>query len=618
MSSDLWQQVEPLLSRVERPARYIDSEWGACRTRNAEHRTVLLYPDAYEVGQANQGLAILYDRLNASEGLAAERAYVPWVDMADEMRSAGVPLFSLESCTPVAEFDLLGITLPYELTYTNVLEALDLAGIPLHAAERGDGVPLVVGGGPCAYNPEPVAPFFDALLVGEGEDAVIDIARAHHEAKSRGLSRSETLEMLARLPGVYVPSLYRAGTDGGMEPAIPGVPPVVTKRVLGDLGAVRPPLCPVVPYMDVVHDRLTVEVLRGCTRGCRFCQAGMVYRPVRERTADDIVRDVMSGLACTGYEEVSLTSLSTTDHSQLEEVLRRLTVRLEGSGVTISLPSLRVDRFSVAMARLASGGRKSGLTFAPEAGTQRLRDVINKNVSERDLLETVSHAFAAGWRRVKLYFMVGLPTETDEDIVGIGELVARVQRAAREAVPAADRGSFRIGVSVSTFVPKAHTPFQWAGQVPLDEIVRRQEVLRSAMPRKGIDLSWHDAEVSMLEGVLARGGREVARAVEAAWRSGARFDAWTECFDLEKWRDAFASLELDSERIAGREYGENDTLPWAHISSGVSVRYLWDEYVRAHASETTADCSFEGCTGCDACGSLGVDVVLGGDSRGFR
>ena len=617
MSSELWPRVEALLSRVERPVRYIDTEWGAHHTPDAEHRSVLLYPDTYEVGQANQGLAILYERLNSTEGLGAERAYLPWLDMAAEMRTAGVPLFSLESCSPVAEFDLFGITLPYELTYTNVLEALDLAGIPLYASDRGETHPLVVGGGPCAYNPEPVARFFDAILIGEGEDAVAEIAGTHLDAKRAGLSRREVLERLAGIQGVYVPGLYRHSAGGVLEP-VGSAPPVVTKRVLDDLGGHRPPVCPVVPYMDVVHDRFTVEVLRGCTRGCRFCQAGMVYRPVRERTADDIVRDAMEGLRCTGYDEVSLTSLSSTDHSQLEEVLRRLSSRLDGTGITISLPSLRVDAFSVSMARLASGGRKSGLTFAPEAGTQRLRDVVNKNVTEEDLIETVSRAFSAGWHRVKLYFMIGLPTETDEDIAGIGGLVHRVQRAARQAVPAADRGSVRIGVSVSTFVPKAHTPFQWEGQVPFDEILRRQEVLRSAMPRKGVDLSWHDAEVSFLEGVIARGGREVAGAIERAWRGGARFDAWSEQFDLSIWREAFAAADLDAQAIASHTYERDEQLPWGHISSGVSDRYLWLERDRAIAGTTTADCSFDGCTGCDACGTLGVDIMLGGESRGGR
>jgi radical SAM family uncharacterized protein len=616
----LWDLIEPLLSRVERPARYIDGEWGAHHDVASSYRVALLYPDTYEIGMANQGLAILYERLNAHEGITAERVYLPWVDMGDAMREKGVPLFALESSSAVADFDLLGVTLPYELTYTNVLEAFDLAGIPLRAADRDESTPLVIAGGPCVYNPEPVAPFFDAILIGEGEEAVIDIARAHQEARDRGLSRFETLVLLARVPGVYVPSLYApsrdaAGGFAGMKPSA-GAPPVVRKRVLGDLDAFRAPICPVVPFMDVVHDRVAVEVLRGCTRGCRFCQAGMVYRPVRERRADAVVRDVMAGLECTGYDEVSLTSLSTTDHSQLEEIVRRLSRRLEGTGVSVSLPSLRVDAFSVAMARIISRGRKSGLTFAPEAGTQRLRDVINKNVKEQDLLVTVRSAFENGWRRVKLYFMIGLPTETDEDIRGIGELVYRVLDTAREATPRDQRGSIRIGVSVSTFVPKAHTPFQFDGQIPLDEVTRRQSVLRENMPRKGVDLSWHDADVSFLEGVMARGGRELADVIEFAWRSGARFDAWTERFDLPTWHAAFDAAGVDAAGLAGRSFSPSDVLPWSHISPGVTLDYLWEERTRALQGLTTPDCSFGGCDECGVCSDLDVGIRLGGAARG--
>ena len=614
-SAVTWERLERVLARVERPARYIDSEWGAVRDRAAEYRVALAYPDTYEIGQANQALAILYQRLNAEEGFAAERVYVPWTDMAAEMRAEDIPLFSLESLTPVAEFDLLGITLPYELTYTNVLELLDLANVPLRAEHRTDDHPLVVGGGPCAYNPEPIAPFFDAVLIGEGEDAVLDIVRVHVAARASGASRREVLARLAAIPGVYVPSLYETA-PGTPAVAQQEAPARVVKRAVADLAAHRPPLCGVVPYMDVVHDRVAIEVLRGCTRGCRFCQAGMVYRPVRERSADDVVREVMEGLACTGYDEVSLTSLSTTDHSQLEEVVRRLTSRLEGTGVTVSLPSLRVDAFSVAMARLlAAGGKLPGLTLAPEAGTQRLRDVINKNVAEEDLIDTVARAFSVGWRRVKLYFMIGLPTETDDDIAGIGDLVRRVLATAREAA-GTDRGSVRVAVSVSTFVPKAHTPFQWLGQAPLDEILRRQGLLRDAIPRKGVDLSWHDADVSLLESAMARGGREVAGAVEAAWRSGARFDAWTERFDLGLWHDAFSAAGLDVSSIAQREFGPAEVLPWDHISCGVSSEYLRSEYEQALAAARTPDCSFDGCTGCEVCPALGVDIVVGGERRG--
>lgn len=623
--SSVWDSVEPLLERVERPARYIDSEWGAVRKPDAAYRVALLYPDVYEIGMANQGLAILYQALNELPDVAAERVYLPWMDMAQQMRDASLPLFTLETCTPMAECDLVGITLPYELTYSNILEALDLAGIPFRACDRTASHPLVIGGGPCVYNPEPVAPFFDAILIGEGEDATLEIVEAHRQAKSAGLTREQTLIALSRVPGVYVPSLYevRRAEEGHTVVAgsAHGAPMPVRKRVVADLGAHRAPIRPVVPFMDVVHDRVGVEVLRGCTRGCRFCQAGMVYRPVRERTADDIVRDAVAALSCTGYDEVSLTSLSTTDHSQLYEVLRRLKRRLEGTGTTVSLPSLRVDSFGVEAARLVAGaGRRSGLTLAPEAGTQRMRDVINKNVTEEDLLSAVRTAFTSGWRRVKLYFMIGLPTETDDDVAGIGELVNKVMAEARAVTPPDQRGSVRVAVSVSTLVPKADTPFQWQGQVPLDEVRRRQSVLRESMPRKGIDLSWHDAEVSLLEGALARGGREVADAIETAWRDGARFDAWTERFSLARWREAFSSAGLDVAETAARGFDKGDVLPWSHISAGVSEAYLWKEYERSLLGATTSDCSFDSCTACGVCGDagLGVEIVLGGEGRGGR
>lgn len=611
----IWPLVEPLLKDVERPARYIDSEWGAAPSNDASYRAALAYPDAYEVGMANQALSILYRILNDMPDVAAERTFVPWIDMADAMRRNGVPLFTLESCARVGDFDLFGITLPYELTYSNVLELLNLAGIPLRAADRTIANPLVVGGGPCAFNPEPVAPFFDAILVGEGEEAVSEIVQVHRDARDAGMGREETLRALAGISGVYVPALQGPIAK---HSGAPRVPARVSKRVLADLGSFRAVTCPVVPYVDVVHDRATIEVLRGCTRGCRFCQAGMVYRPVRERTADSIVRDAVEALRCTGYEEVSLTSLSTSDHSQLEEVLRRLTRRLDGTGISISLPSLRVDAFSVDMARMVAAGRASGLTLAPEAGTQRMRDVINKNVTEEDLIGTIQHAFEAGFRRVKLYFMIGLPGETDEDIAGIGSLVGRVLKTAREAVPPDQRGSVRIGVSVSTFVPKAHTPFQWEGQIPMEEVARRQGVLRESMPRKGVDLSWHDSETSFLEGVMARGGREVADAIEEAWTRGARFDAWTEHFSLGTWLAAFEAAGLDPAAIATRDRERDDELPWVHIDSGVSTQYLWDERERALEGATTEDCSFGRCTGCGVCDDLGVDVILGGGSRGTR
>jgi radical SAM family uncharacterized protein len=618
--ADLWPRIERLLSRVERPSRYIDREWGAAHKADAEYRAVLVYPDTYEIGQANQAIAILYSALNGLAGVAGERAYLPWTDMSALMREETIPLFALESCTPVRDFDLVGITLPYELSFSNVLETLDLAGIPLRAADRDEDDAIVIGGGPSAFNPEPVAVFFDAILIGEGEEALAEIVGAHRSAKADGVSRAETLARLAHIPGVYVPSLYaERGIDGvfaGVDP-LGGAPAVVVKRVVSDFDALEAPNCGIVPFMDVVHDRFGIEVLRGCTRGCRFCQAGMVYRPVRERSADSIVRASIAGLACTGYDEISLTSLSTTDHSQLEEVLRRLSRRLAGSGVSVSLPSLRVDAFGVEMARLVSaGGKKSGLTFAPEAGTQRMRDVVNKNVTEEDLLGSVQRAFEAGWRRVKLYFMIGLPTETDADVAGIGELVNRVLAVAKAATPPNARGSVRVAVSVSTFIPKAHTPFQWESQIPLEEVRRRQALLREAVPRKGVELHWHDSDVSFLEGVMARGGRELANVIETAWRSGARFDAWSECFRLQTWLDALAENELDPLGVAHRERSVVEPLPWDHLSTGVNRGYLLSERQLALGAAVTPDCSFSGCTGCDVCSDLGVEIDLAGAHRG--
>ncbi|MGB4593113.1 MAG: TIGR03960 family B12-binding radical SAM protein [Coriobacteriia bacterium] len=604
MSKALYATVERLLGGVEQPARYIDREWGARERSDAAYRAVLAYPDVYDVGMANQAIQILYDRLNALEDVGCERTFVPWKDMADAMRGEGVPLYALESFDPVADFDLLGITIPYELTYSNIVELLDLARVPVRASARGDDDPLVIGGGPCAFNPEPVSAFFDAILIGDGEEAVSEIVATHRAARAKGLDRAGVLAALAKVRGVYVPSIHLPGSGR------------VSKRVITDLSAHASPVCPVVPYKDVVHDRVAIEVLRGCARGCRFCQAGMVYRPVRERTPDAILHDAVAALTCTGYEEVSLTSLSTADHSLLPDVLRRLARRLEGTGISVSVPSLRVDAFSVELARLLGGGKKTGLTFAPEAGTQRLRDVINKNVTEEDLIATVAKAFGAGWRRVKLYFMLGLPTETDEDLAGIGELVSRVFKTARENTPPAERGGLRVAVSVSTFVPKAHTPFQWEAQIPLAEVRRRQQVLRDHMPHKGVELSYHDADVSFLEGTLARGGREIADVVEAAWRRGARFDAWTEEYSLARWLEAFEECGIDPTRVANRERSLDERLPWEHISAGLSPAYLKIERDRALKGETTADCTFDGCTGCGVCGAVGAVNVVAGGTRG--
>jgi radical SAM family uncharacterized protein len=590
-----------LLASVERPARYIDGEWGARHAVDPDYRIALVYPDTYEIGMANQALAILYDRLNRVQGVAAERAFVPWKDLGALIRSDGPPLATLESDTPLAECALIGITLPYELTFPGILEVLDLAGMPLRATNRGEGAPLVIAGGPAVYDPEPMAPFFDAMFIGEGEGGVEDLVSEHRTARADGLDRETTLLRLAqRVPGLYVPRFYEGGPAGARRTR-DDVPARIVRQIVRDLAEIPSVECPVVPFMDVVHDRCAVEVTRGCTRGCRFCQAGIVYRPVRERSADTVVAEAVRALTCTGYDEVALTSLSTADHSQIEEILRRLTARLAGTGVSVSLPSLRVDAFSVDLARLVSAGRKSGLTFAPEAGTQRLRDVINKNVTEDDLLRTVRRAFESGWRRVKLYFMIGLPTETDEDVAEIGRLVGRVLDTAREAAGPHARGSVKLAVSVSTFVPKSHTPFQWEPQLGRELIARRQQVLRDSMPRRGVDLSYHDVETSLLEGAIARGGREMADVIEAAWRNGAAFSAWTDEFSQRTWADAFVETGLPMPDGSAPTDRPGEPLPWSHVDTGVTDAFLLRERDHALTGTLTPDCAAGPCSACGVC-----------------
>ena len=616
--TNLWPRIEPLLATVERPGRYIGGEWGDYKP--TDYSVGLCYPGTYEVGQANQAIQILYSATNEVEGMSAQRVYLPWIDFADALRANNVELFALESFCPVRELDLFGITLPYELSFTSILEVLDLAGFPLHATDRGEDFPMVIAGGPSVYNPEPIAPFIDAFLIGEGEEQFVEVAKKHKELREAGLSKQEILRELVHIQGVYVPSLYDVEykEDGRLASITPqgDAPEVVYRRIVQDMNNVAPVTCPVVPFVDVVHNRMNIEILRGCTRGCRFCQAGMTYRPVRERSADEVVKAAIDGLAQTGYDEVSLTSLSSADHSQLEEILRRLTRQLEGTGISVSLPSLRVDAFSIDMARLMAGnGRKTGLTFAPEAGSQRLRDVINKNVTEEQLLVTIEEAFKAGWRRVKLYFMIGLPTETDEDIAAIGELTDKVLRLARESVPKGQRGAVQIGVSVSTLVPKSHTPFQWEPQVTDEEIKRKQVVLRESMPRKGVNLSWHDSDVSFLEGVVARGDRRLAPVLDEAWKAGSRFDAWSEQFVLDRWLGAFESCGVDPAFYANRRREFDEVLPWSHISTGVSQSYLKSEAKKAYKEALTPDCSFDSCTGCGLCQKLDCDIILGGERR---
>ena len=617
--TNLWPRIEALLRQsgraIERPARYLNHEWGCTYKPEAPYRFCMTYPDTYELGQANQAVRILCNCVNAVDGMAAERAFLPAADMCDAMRERGIPAFSLESCAPIAEFDAVGITLPHELAATNVLEFLDLAGIAVRAADRTEADPLILAGGPCAFNAEPYAPFFDAIMLGEGEESLPELLRAHRRLKAEGASRERILRELSHIPGIYVPSLYdivdeaEAQSAGSWaRPRFGDVPAEVVKRVwegFAESDAYEPM---VVPFTEVVHDRFNVEVLRGCTRGCRFCQAGMMYRPVRERSADNIVAAVCRGLAETGYDEVSLTSLSSTDHSQIEQILRRLNRALDGKGISVSIPSQRLDSFGVDMAELVAGGKRGGLTFAPEAGTQRLRDVINKNVTEDDLFGAIDAAFSAGWRRCKLYFMIGLPTETDDDIKGIASLAQRAYDRAKKAVPEEQRGSVRMSVSCALFVPKAATPFQWDGQISPEEAARRISLLRRSVKYRAVDVHWHEPDVSLVEAMMSRGGREVADVVEAAWRAGARFDAWTEHFSLDRWRQACASCGVDFEGIAQTTHDTGWVPPWAHLSSGVTTRFLQRERRLAQQEKTTPDCTFERCSACGVCPGLGVDI----------
>jgi radical SAM family uncharacterized protein len=592
--------LDRILPRVTKPGRYTGQEWNSvCKDwASTQVRVALAYPDVYEVGMSNLGLAILYDLLNAQPDVLAERAYAPWLDMHDALRQAEIPLFSLESRHPLREFDILGFSLQYELNYSNVLHMLDLAGIPLLAVERDESWPLVIGGGTCTYNAEPLADFFDLFVIGEAEEALLELVQLYKECrKSAPHWKVEFLSRAASIDGIYVPSLYRVqyhpdGTVASVQPTQAGVPVSVAKRIVRVLPP--PPLTPIVPFISVIHDRAMIEIMRGCARGCRFCQAGMIYRPVRERPMQEILTAIEELLASTGHEEVALVSLSSTDHTAIEPLVRTLSERYASQRLSISLPSLRTDAFSIELAQLIQRTRKTGLTFAPEAGSERLRQVINKGVTEEDLLRTAEAAYASGWLRIKLYFMIGLPTETMDDVLAIAALVKAVHKIGRRL----QSNRARVNVSVATFIPKPDTPFQWLPTADPAQVAAKQQALRQELHSRGLQLSWSDDATTWLEAVLSRGDRRLGQVIQRACQLGARFDAWTEAFQPQLWQQAFAEAGLDPSFYAARERPRTEVLPWDHIQTGVSREFLWEEYQRSLRAETSANCL----TGCLACG----------------
>ena len=614
--SSLWLELERVLGEVQKPARYIGCEDGMTVPVHHPDRVawLLVYPDTYEVGLPNQGLQILYEILNERPDAVAERSYAPWTDMAAVLRREGLPLFSVDSHRPAADFDVLAFNLSAELVYTNVLECLDLAGIPLRTSDRDAGHPLVLVGGHCSYNPEPLADFIDAAVLGDGEEVVAEITETVTAWRAEGHgSRSGLLRRLASVPGVYVPSLYRAEFDEGILTSITPLddaPPVVEKRTVADLADWPYPKRQLVPLTEVVHDRLNVEVFRGCTRGCRFCQAGMITRPVRERPADQVRTMVTEGLRRTGYDEVALTSLSTADFSGIEQVVAE-TVADDACGqVSVSLPSLRVDAFTVGIAAEIQRARRTGLTFAPEAGSWRMRQVINKLISEEDLYAAVESAYSQGWRRVKLYFLTGLPTETDEDTLGILEMARRCVEVGR-----AHQHNPSVTVSVGGFVPKPFTPFQWFGQNTERELRRKVDLLRDELKRRpkayrGVQLKWHDARASVVEGLMSRGDRRLGAIIEDVWRAGGVFQEWSEHFDIRLWEDALDRHGLSLEDFVYRHRTEDEVLPWDHLSAGLHKDFLWQDWRDALEAVGLEDCRWTPCYDCGACTGYGIEHVV--------